>query len=195
MSESGSVFIVLAGFLNESASVGALAGLEHWADTQKEIELGAVGALQNVNGELNAEIVHEAGKGALVSGAMGLAKTLLGPVALVGNVLGGIAKSVFAKPDEETPEALNKLAEQMDAGGVTLVLVCPASQVNAFQGQLQAMCGTVSLLEIPEEVLEQAAAAVEAAEAQEEAKKQEEKEQKKAEKEQKKEEKKEEKDK
>ena len=42
MSENGSIFIILAGFSNESASVGALAGLEHWADTLKEIELEAL---------------------------------------------------------------------------------------------------------------------------------------------------------
>lgn len=173
MTENGKFYLVLAGFSNESASVGALAGLEHWADTQKDIKLGGVGALQNVDGALNAEIVHEAGKGALVSGAMGVAKTLLGPIALVGNVVGGIAKSVFKKPDEAPPEALNKLAEQMDAGGVTLVLVCTADEVNAYQDQLEAMCGTVSLYVVPEEVLEEAAAAVEAAKAEEEAKKEE----------------------
>ena len=179
MSKNESIYIVLAVFVNESASVGALAGLEHWADTRKEIDLGAVGALQNVDGELSAELVHEAGKGVLVSGAMGLAKGLLGPIAVVGNVVGGVAKSVFRKPDAETPDAFNKLAEQLDAGAVTLVLVCTADEVDAYQEQLEAMCGTVSLYEVPQEVLEEAAAALEAAKAEEEAAKKAEKEAKK----------------
>ena len=182
MSESESVYIVFAGFRNESASVGGLAGLEHWADTRKDIKLGPVGALRNVNGELSSEIVHKAGKGVLVSGAMGLAKSLLGPFAIVGNVVSSAAKSLFKKPDGETPEALNRLAEQLDAGGVTLVFVCTAGEVDAYQEQLQAMCGTVSRYEVPREVLEEAAAAIEAAEAEEEARKKAEKEAKKEEK-------------
>jgi hypothetical protein len=188
MSENENIFIVIAEFKNHSASVGALAGLEHWADTRKDIKLGAVGALRKEEGEISAEIVRKEGKGILVRGAMGLARSLLGPLALVGDVAGGLANAVFKKPDEGSPEALQELSKLMDAGSVALLMICSAGQEDAYREQLETMCGNVLLFEVPRELLDQAAAAVEEAEAEAEAEK---KAQKEAEKEAKKQEKKE----
>ena len=193
MSDFENNTIIIASYANESAAVGALAGLEHWADTRKDIELGTIGIMYQDDDDVHAAIVHEAGKGPLVSGAMGLAKSMLGPFALVGNVVGGVAHSLFGGTEEETPPAFQKLAEQMDAGRVALITVGTAVEAPAYEEQLEAMCGAVTLYEVPQEVLEAAAAGVEAAkaqkEAEEKAQKEAEKAQKEAEKAQKKQEK------
>ena len=167
MSNNGDITIVIAVFVNDSAAVGALAGLEHWAETRKDIELGAVGAMRKEDGDVSAEIVRKADKGMLVSSAMGLAKSLLGPFVLVGNVVGGLAKSVFGEPEEGTSEALEKLGAQMDVGGTTLVMISTTDDVDAYREQLETMCGAVTHYEVPQEVLEEAAAAAEAAQAEE----------------------------
>jgi hypothetical protein len=114
-------------------------------------------------------MVREAEQGGLVSGALTLAKGLLGPLALVGAVAGSVAQSLRREPDQEIPEALQKLGEQLDVGSVALVLVGSAEEASAYTPQLEAMCGDIILHEVPQEVLEAMAAAVEAAEAQKEA--------------------------
>jgi len=179
MSENENIFIVIAEFKNQSASVGALAGLEHWADTRKDIKLGAVGALRKEEGEISAEIVRKAGKSILVKGAMGLARSLLGPIALVGNVVGGLANSVFNKGDGEQQEVLQQVGKLLEAGSVALLMICSAGEENDYREQLEVMCGDVLLFEVPRELLDQAAAAIEAAEAEEEARKEAEKQAKK----------------
>jgi hypothetical protein len=115
------------------------------------------------DGEVTSTLLRKDDKGVLVNGAVGLAKSLLGPIAVVGDVVGGMAKSVFGSDDEETPEAFQKLGAYMDAGGVTMVMVTTEETAQAFSRQLQAMGGRVTTYLVPQEVLEEAAAAVEEA--------------------------------
>lgn len=162
--------VILAVFDNESAAVGAQAGLEHWAGTRRDIKLGAVGFLQMENGEVRSTLVRKEGKGVLVNGAMGLVKSMLGPIALVGDAVTGVAKSLFGKEDDEAPPALQKLGAYMDAGGVTMVTAVREDQeARAFSSQLQAMGGRVTIYTVPQEVLDEVATAVETAQAEAEA--------------------------
>lgn len=169
MSDFAKNTIIIAAFANESASVGALAGLEHWADTRKDIHLGTIGAMHKEGEEITTAVVRKADKGFLVSGAMGLAKAMLGPLLLVGNVAGGVAKSVLEDGDEETPAAIKKLGAYLDAGRASLIMVGSLQEAVAYAQQLEVMCGAVLLHEVPQEVLQEAADAAAAAQAQQEA--------------------------
>ena len=164
--EDETVEMLLCVFDNESAAVGAHAGLVHWDDSRRDIKLGTIGFVQLVDGEVKGTLVRKEGKGALVSGAMGLVKSMLGPIAMVGEVVGGVARSFFKEEKDETPEAFQKLAAYMDAGGVTLIMVGNADEARAYSGQLQAMGGRVTIYTIPQETLDEVAAAVAEAEAQ-----------------------------
>lgn len=158
--------IIIAVFDNESAATGALAGLEHWADMRRDIKLGSVGFLRMEDGEVTGALARKEGKGVLVSGAMGLVKSMLGPIALVGDVVGGVAKTFLKNDGDETPEALQKLSAYMDAGGVTMVLVVEEEVAQDYSRQLQAMGGRVTTHLVPQEVLAEVDAALQEAQEQ-----------------------------
>ncbi|MFN2137539.1 MAG: hypothetical protein ACK2UK_16380 [Candidatus Promineifilaceae bacterium] len=158
--------VIVAVFENESAAAGAQAGLEHWDGTRRDVKLGSIGFLQIEDGEVKSTLVRKENKGILVNGAMGLVRSMLGPIAVVGDVVGGVAKSFLKNDAEETPLVFQQLSAFMDAGGVTMILVAEEAVAQAHSRQLQAMGGRVTTHIVPQEVLEEVDAALQEAEAQ-----------------------------
>jgi hypothetical protein len=158
--------VIIAVFDNESAAVGALAGLEHWDGTRRDIKLGSIGLLSVEDGEVTSTLARKEDKGMLVSGAVGLVKSMLGPIALVGDVVGGVAKSFLKNDGDETPEAFQTLGAYMDAGGVTMILVVEEAVAQEYSRQLQAMGGRVTTYVVPQEALAEVDAALQEAQEQ-----------------------------
>lgn len=167
MSENENIYVVIAMLDNESAAVGAYEGLKHWDEAREDIELGSIGTISKVDGEIETHVDRKDGKGLLVKGVTGIIGSVLGPITLVAGLVGGVASSFFDKSEELTPEEIEKLSEEMDAGRVVMVVVCEEFEVEATGKQLESMGGTVRTYEIPAEAITEASEALEAAAAEE----------------------------
>ena len=166
MAKDEFVQVVVAVLANESATVGALAGLKHWDEIRKDIELGSIATLQIVDGKLEADIERKKGKGPLISGVTGLVKGILGPYLLVGNIVGGVASTFLRESKEMTPREIEQLGQDIQAGGVAMIVVCAEGEGEATRGQLEVMGGRAHILNIPVATIEAATAALEEAAAQ-----------------------------
>jgi len=172
MAEDEFVEVVVAVLANDSAAVGALAGLKDWAEKRKDIELGSIATLKMVNGKLEADIERKKGKSPVISGVTGLVKGVLGPYLLVGNIVGGVASSFFQDSEEMTPAELEQLGQELQGEGVAMLVVCRQGQGEPTSRQLAAMGGRQQIVAIPMTVIDQANAALQEAAAQAEAEKQ-----------------------
>lgn len=167
MSENENIFVVITLLDNESAAFGAYEGLKHWDEARKDIELGSIGTISKVNGEIEIHVDRKDGKGILVKGVTGIVGSVLGPVTLVAGLVGSVVGSFTNRSEEHTPEELEKLGEEMDAGRVAMVVVCDEGEVEATAKQLESMGGTVKTYEVAQEAMLEAAEALEEAAAQE----------------------------
>lgn len=161
MSDSGNIEVVIAVFANESAAVGAHAGVQHWDDNRKDIALGSIATIMKVDGEIETTI--DKAKGPLVSGVTGVVKSVLGPITLLAGLAGGVVDRFFEGSEDLTRENVEQLGEMLDDGSVAMVVICEEGQGQPTGEQLESMCGTVNIYEIAEEVILAAAEALEQA--------------------------------
>jgi hypothetical protein len=163
MSGTGIIQVVFAVFANESAAVGALAGLKHWDEAHKEIELGSIAAIKKVDGKVETYIERDKDRGLLMSGVAGVVNHVLAPVTMAANLVGGVANTFFKESEELTPEEISRIGEEMDAGYVLMIVICSEGQGDATGKQLASMGGQVKIFDVPEEAIRAAAAALEEA--------------------------------
>jgi len=164
MSENRNNYIVVAIFDNESAAGGAYEGMKLWDKASKEIKLGSIASIQMVDGEIKQRVGRPAGKSLLASGVVGIiAAVVTGPVGLIG-VLGSTVISFFRKSPELNEEEIKKIAAELDAGRVALVVACDDFEVEDAANQLGSMGGKVKAYVVPEEAIVEAVEGLQATE-------------------------------
>jgi hypothetical protein len=167
MSENQNEWIIVATFENESAADKAIKALKGWDKASDEIKLGAIGKIYKKGDKVKTSLERKTGKGAKVGAALGItAAVLSGGVTLVGGVvtggaLGGVAGSFFKKSLHLTPNEVQAIGAELDAGRVAVVVACDEPEAGPTSAQLTSSGGTAKTYMVPPELLSETAEAIE----------------------------------
>jgi len=148
--------VVLAIFPDEAAADAAVESLKVWAKDTHE-KLDAIGVLALDEGGMVKEQKlgkHTVGKGA----GIGLVLALATPVGLaVGLVAGGVAGAAHIKGLGLTDDNREQLGLALKDGHAAVGVLVDLHEAEALYAELTALGGTVKLLPVSEDALNEAA--------------------------------------
>lgn len=160
--------LVLAMFADEAAADAAVEQIKAWDKASDEVKLGAIGVLvKDEKGKIKTHKIgsHKTKGGAVLGVLLGI---LSGGVTMLGGLIGGaILGSLFKKGLKVSDDERAKLNVELDAGKAAVGLMVDADEVEAVSAKLAELGGTAEAYDVPEAVVEQAAAAAEEAPAEE----------------------------
>jgi uncharacterized membrane protein len=157
--------VVIAYFASEEAANSAIDILKNWDKASKDIQLGAIGTMYKKDGKVKTKVGRKTGGGARTGAILGIiAGVLSGGITVVGGAVaggagGGILGSFFKKSLHLSKEEIAAMGEKLDAGNVAVVVTCDDSEVEGASAQLRDAGGTLTTFTVPEEALDEAAAA------------------------------------
>jgi len=156
--------VVIAFFPDQPAADKAADALQRWDDADDEIKLGAFGLLAMMDGKIMARRGRKTGKGAGVGAIMGVIAGVLTDFVTLGGLIGGGASTgpigAFLKDSLHMTKAeIEKLAPELSAGKVALVVTCDDYEVEPTQAQLNSLGGNVRGYPVPSTALAAAVAA------------------------------------
>jgi hypothetical protein len=152
--------LVLAMFADEAAADAAVEQIKAWDKASDEVKLGAIGVL--VKDDKGKIKTHKMGsrktKGGAVLGV--LLGIVSGGVTVLGGLIGGaVLGSLFKKGLKVSDDERARLNAELDAGKAAVGLMVDADEVEAVSAKLAELGGAAESYEVPEAVVEQAAAA------------------------------------
>lgn len=156
--------VVVAIFEDKAAAEAAIERLKKWDKASDDINLGAIGLLYKVNGEVKANIGHQSGRGLKIGAILGvIVGVLSGGVGIIGGVaagglLGGALGTFFTKSLNLNEAECNALGMELDLGKAAVVVTCDEHEVKPTRLTLEHAGGVVKVYIVPADALDDVAA-------------------------------------
>lgn len=166
--------VVVAVFEDRSTAEAAIEGLKGWDKASDDVKLGAIGLLFKEDGRVRSVIGHQTGRGLKVGAIVGvIAGVLSGGIGLAGGaaagaLLGGALGSFFSKSLNLARAECDALGMELELGKAAVVVTVDEYELSPIRLNLEHAGGVCKLYDVPQEAVNEAAAAIQARWAEEE---------------------------